>query len=187
MSSVCPRPWRSLLSIAVDVTTLAAIGGAGFLFLTSGRPDSTPAAGGAGIETLVGSVMPSVSVRDSGHGRDTLFTAPGTNTLVLVFRTDCPVCGVQKPEWNELARRASGVGWRTVALTPERITSEVAAYFALKTIETFQVSDPSRLGQLGVTGVPATIVVTAKGRIGFGRVGLLGPDGVDVVKAMFDE
>lgn len=186
MSSVRPRRWRSGLSVAVDVATLAAIIGAGFLFLNSRSAKSSRAPDLGDLERFVDSIMPPLAVRDSDHGRDTLFTSPGTATLVLVFRTDCPVCGVQKPEWNELARRASGVGWRTVALTPERITSEVAAYFAPRIVETFQVSDPSRLGQLGVTGVPATIVVTAAGRIGFGRVGLLGPDGVDVVKAMFD-
>lgn len=174
--------WRRGLSLGVDLASVALLVVAGVLLIASrGRSDGAPAAG-----PVVGAPVPAIEVIDAVGRQTWVFGERGAGpALVLVFRTDCPVCGRERPTWIRLAGHAAAEGLSVLALTPEPLDSTVAAYFAeAPEVEVRQVADPGSLASaLGIRAVPTTFVVEAGGRLGFAYTGLLPPDRVTALRA----
>ena len=93
--------------------------------------------------------------------------------LLFVFKSDCPACALQKAEWIRLAQLAREKAVDVVALTLEELNPQVREYFG-GTVSTHRIADPAgALASLQITVVPATILVTDRGRIAFHASGLL--------------
>jgi len=93
--------------------------------------------------------------------------------LVFVFKSDCPACALQKQEWLRLANLAREKAVDVVALTLEELNAPVRDYFA-GSVAASRIVDPgAALTSLQITVVPATILVTDRGRIAFHAAGVL--------------
>ena len=94
--------------------------------------------------------------------------------LVYVFRSDCPACAAQKPQWIAGARIADSLGFRVVALTPEPAGDASDHYFDdAPMVSVVADVPPADLTGLGISQVPTTIVVDRSGTIRFMRPGSL--------------
>jgi hypothetical protein len=170
-------PARARVSLLLDGLTLlvlcAAIG-----WFVLGRRGSV-AAPPPVVPGLPDSTFVSFAVTDPAGRRSTLAPDPGSRgLLLLVFKSDCPACGIQKSEWLRLAAVARARNVEVIGLTLEELTPAVQGYFADSRIGLARIAEPAAaLAALHTTIVPATIFVTDRGRIAFHALGLLDPAG----------
>ncbi len=167
-------PARARFGLLLDGLSLLVLCGAIGLFFTTRRDSARP------VPTL-----PAAPVRDSSfsalgvsdeQGQSSLLrpSPGGRGLLLLVFKSDCPACGIQKAEWVRLARRARERAVEVVALTLEPLSPPVREYFGGAGIPVRRIADPGPgLSILQTTVVPATILITDQGRIAFHAIGLL--------------
>jgi thiol-disulfide isomerase/thioredoxin len=157
--------------VLLDGLTLLVLCGAIGLYFTnrrgdSGSPPPTPKS--------LDSAFAAFPVRDSSG--QTALLEPDDHArgmLLFVFKSDCPACALQKPEWIRLARLAREKAVDVVALTLEELNPEVRGYFA-GAVPTSRIADPgAALASLQINVVPATILVTDRGRIAFHAAGVL--------------
>jgi hypothetical protein len=93
--------------------------------------------------------------------------------LLFVFKSDCPACAIQKPEWLRLARLAREKAVDVMAVTLEELNPQVREYFG-GMVAAHRIADPrAALVSLQISVVPATILVTDRGRIAFHAAGVL--------------
>jgi len=130
-----------------------------------------------------GTRLRQISVSDSAGAQARLFEKElATSMLVYVFKTSCPVCEQQKPEWVELASVARQAEWQVNALTPESLVPWVRHYFP-PIITTLKLEDPVQAGTvLGIRAVPTTILVDARGQVASYHVGRLSPEANDSIR-----
>lgn len=108
---------------------------------------------------------------------------PGQRTLLYVFRSDCPACERQKPEWTSLALDARAEGWRVVALTAEARSRAVDGFFEGAPVEVLRPTDPAAAARhLVAPGVPTTLAVRADGTVSFHRVGVMSAAAADSLR-----
>lgn len=168
----------SRLGRLVDIATLGVLVLAAFLLVK-------PRLGGNEVVAATPSSVPlparisALPVVDSTSLPTELVQADHP-TLVFVFRSDCPACAAQRPEWIEIATEARAHGWHVTAVTAEAIVPAVGGYFSEAPVKVVQARDPMDLPQkLGVSVVPATIVIAPGGTIPFHRVGVMNPATLD--------
>lgn len=171
-------------STVVDVATAIALVAAVVVFarreLAARRAPGPPAAAAA----LVGVPMPVLDATDStGAARPIDVAAAGVTHLLLLFRSDCSACAMQKPAWLELAARLSALGVRVYAVTGEPRSPAAASYLGGAGVESRFVRDPAPISGLGLTVVPATLLVGADGRIADARIGVA-PDFESMITAV---
>jgi hypothetical protein len=170
-------PARARFSLLLDGLTLLVLCAAIGWFVLGRRPPAAapPAVGSA----LPDSAFASFAVTDPAGRRSTLAPDPASRgLLLLVFKSDCPACGIQKSEWLRLAEVARARKVQVIGLTLEELTPAVRGYFADSRIGLARIADPAAaLAALHTTIVPATIFVTDRGRIAFHARGLLDPAG----------
>ncbi|NIM50063.1 MAG: hypothetical protein GTN62_06970 [Gemmatimonadales bacterium] len=171
MTGTIPHSLRAQLGRVIDVATLGALVVAVWMFIS--RDDNARQAG-ASLPELQPAVVP-VNVVDEQSARARLFDDADSGAyLVMVFRTDCPVCDAQKEGWIALASTARSRGVESVALTPQRLTGSVAEYFEPAPIPVLKVEEPTALwSSLGTRVVPTTLVIGRDDRVWFRHMGLL--------------
>lgn len=166
----------SLVSRALDVGTLVLLGVATWTLLQSrGQGSQATRAGSAATAPI--------EVESAAGSTRALFTEMRAPRLVFIFRSDCPVCARQKPEWARLAILAERQGVRTLALTAETLRPSVKEFFATTPVEIFQAKHPDRLStRFRTTVVPTTLLVGENGRVVFRAVGMMGDSAVRAVR-----
>jgi len=166
-----PPPARARFSLVLDGLTLLVLCGAVVVFFTNRR--GTPAPNSSSAAVLDSSFAPLEVVDSAGHST-LLAPASGRRGLLLfVFKSDCPACALQKPEWLRLAFRARERNIQVIAVTLEEITDAVRGYWG-PDVPAAQIADPAgALKSLQISVVPATILVTDRGRIAFHAMGVL--------------
>lgn len=133
-----------------------------------------------------GTVLPAFAVVDSAGARAMLLGAgEPRRRLLFVFKTDCPVCGEQKPEWMEIAELARRTGWEVDALTSEPMAPWVRSYFSTSTVNVLQLENPAEAGRsLGARVVPITVLLDKGGRVLSYDVGRLSPARSESLRAL---
>ena len=165
-----PTPGRARFSLLLDGLTLLVLCGAIGLYFTNRRGEASPP---AGVKSLDSAFAPFPVLDSAGH-RSLLEPAEhARGLLLLVFKSDCPACALQKPEWLRLAGVAREKAVDVVGLTLEELNAQVREYFG-GAIPSKRIADPgAALNSLQITVVPATILVTDRGRIAFHAAGVL--------------
>ncbi len=167
-----PTSGRSRLSSILDGLTLLILCGAVVVFFTN-RHGSSSANASATVAPLDSAFAPLRIVDGTGHS--SLLTPPAGSRglLVFVFKSDCPACAMQKSEWLRLAALARERNLQVVGLTLEEITGAARDYFGAGVLAA-RIADPAAaIRTLQVSVVPATILVTDRGRIAFHAMGVL--------------
>lgn len=170
-----PTPARARFSLLLDGLTLLVLCGAiGWVVLGRRKPRSAPPPAAPALQD---STFVSFAVTDPAGRRSVLAPEPRSRgLLLLVFKSDCPACGIQKSEWLRLAAVARARNVEVVGITLEELTPAVRGYFADPRIGLARIADPAAaLSALRTTIVPATIFITDRGRIAFHALGLLDP------------
>ena len=159
---------RRRLGWGLDLLTLGAIG---FVVWTLWSPRLGSGSTTPVPPSPVGQPVPVFHLESPEDGATS--TRP-LHSLVFVFRSDCPVCAVQKPHWQSMAKTASSIGFRSLAVTPEPMTRDIAEYFdAVPGILVKQLASFDALQQLGVTRVPTTLVVDRDGVVRYNQAGVV--------------
>lgn len=115
---------------------------------------------------------------------DTVGLADDAPSLVVVFRSTCPVCEETAPDWAELARLAPG------RLFPVGLESEAAAADwtdrKLAGVEPVVPLDPAWfIDRLRIRAVPTTLLFEGR-RLALARVGPLRPDDRALIRRAFE-
>lgn len=173
---------RGTFGRALDVLTFVVLCAAVWL-LVDARAARRGGADSQTVEAAPPTVAPSVRAVD-GEGDTVQVEAREGPGLLYVFRSDCPACAAQKPEWVELARLASDARVPVTALTPEPLDPAVARYFEGERIRVLQLADPRDTERLGARMVPTTLALGPGGRVLAHRVGRLSPAGADSLRAL---
>lgn len=104
-----------------------------------------------------------LSLEDASTG-DSISWTPGAPTLLLVFRSTCPVCERAVPTWVELA---SAGPWQTTAVGLE--PAEDAARFARTRLPLARAAVPRDIDAFAkrfrIRVVPTTLVIDREGRL----------------------
>lgn len=162
-----PKSARQVITIGLDLAIVAVLGLTVWIALDRDRPPVTGA-------DLIGHRPPTLTLEDAGGRPVPYEPADSTGSLLLVFRSDCPVCQAQREDWQRIARAAAGLGIAVVAVTPEALTPEIAGYFGeASPIQVFRTNDVKGFSRIGVRSVPTTIVVDRRGRVRVHRSGLV--------------
>jgi hypothetical protein len=180
-----PRSWVDVLTVVV---LLATVG-----LLLESRLERRDAARRARDQLQQmneaapkpGTILPAFAVVDSvGERAMLLGSGEPRRRLLFIFKTDCPVCGEQKPEWMEIAELARRTGWEVDALTSEPMTPWVRSYFAASAVNVLQLENPAEAGRsLGARVVPITVLLDKGGRVLSYDMGRLSPARSDSLKA----
>lgn len=114
---------------------------------------------------------------------DTVGLADDVPTLVLVFKSSCPVCEETAPSWAALARLAPS------RVFPIGLESDdaAAAWVAQKLapVEAVQPLAPAAfIDRLRIRAVPTTLLFVGR-RLVLARIGPLPPDDVDRIRGAF--
>lgn len=167
---------RRYAGLAIDVLVVAVLVFAVWSFLASRRTRQAIDPSLPHSRPLTGVVVPPVRVLSAQRVSQVEFaSAPGRPRLVLLFRSDCPVCQRQVPEWNRLSSIARGTGTATLALSPEPVGYVPSRYFGSTAVAVMQLESPSALWTaFGTQAVPTTILVGSDNKVLFQHVGLLG-------------
>lgn len=166
-----PTSGRARFGLLLDGLTLLVLCGAIGLYITNRRTSATPA---PPIARSLDSAFAPFPVLDSA-GHTSLLKPEGRarGMLLFVFKSDCPACALQKQEWIRLAQLAREKAVDVFALTLEELNPQVREYFAGAVVAR-RIADPAAaLTSLQITVVPATILVTDRGRIAFHAAGVL--------------
>ncbi len=165
-----PSSGRARFGLLLDGLTLLVLCGAIGLYFTNRRGASPTLPTPKSLD----SAFAAFPVRDS-NGHTSLLEPSGhaRGMLLFVFKSDCPACALQKPEWIRLAQVARERAVDVVALTLEELHPAVRGYFG-GAVSTSRIADPgAALASLQINVVPATILVTDRGRIAFHAAGVL--------------
>jgi thioredoxin family protein len=151
------RAGTSWMDVALLVLASLAVT---FLGLSYLRPVSVAATDPGRLEGMIGETMPDVPL---ANGDELVFS--GTNpTLALFFRTDCPFCEQNAPQWEALVAGLQPET-RVIAFTMERVDL-AEAWLNENQVEVHEivVGEPGAFSdRVGVRGVPTTLVVSADG------------------------
>ena len=170
-----PSLLRARLGLLLDGLSLLVLCGAIVLYFTTRTGTAAPPQ--PGPAALRDSAFAPLRVEDSAGNPRLLVPDPRARGLLLyVFKSDCPACGLQRPEWERIARLARARAVQVAALTVEPLSPSVRNYFGSAAIPAFRAIDPgAALAALQTALVPTTILVTDRGHIAFHAMGLLDP------------
>lgn len=152
-------------------------------FVVKGRQAPVPpTASIAGASLSQDSLLADLPIVDvDGKATSLDLVTSSSKALLLVFRSDCPVCATQKAGWEALSEAAHRSNVAVIALTSEPMSPAVAGYFRQDRIKTFSLTRPEDImSGLGTSMVPTTIVVTGR-KVSLHRIGLLRDDQLDNV------
>lgn len=171
----------SWFSRAIDLSSIALLCAAIWVYAASRRPVAATPSPGALFRDSTMAALPVVNSR--GEARDLVEGAGGKGVLIAVFRSDCPVCQRQKAAWGSLAFQATRRGILAVGLTAEPLGPNLSGYFPDSVpLELASLRDPTRFAAILQTEVvPTTILVQAGGRVVFHHAGLLQDADVSVL------
>lgn len=186
--SVAPMALLSRrLPTFLDVASVGLLAVAVWLFWSRGRGDGVapPSAVGNASRVAAGSVLAPFSVTDTAGVVTPGVAAGARGHVLLVFRSDCPACALQKPVWEALARGAEARGVRVVAYTPEPPVGPVRRYFAGAPVAVRGFTDAAAAGRaLDLRMVPTTFVLDANGRVLLHHEGVMPPATADSARAL---
>ena len=166
-----PSSGRARFGLLLDGLTLLVLCGAIGLYFTGRKSGAPPAP--AVASSLDSSFAPFPILDSAGHSSLLKPEGRARGMLLFVFKSDCPACALQKPEWIRLAQLAREKAVDVFALTLEELNPLVREYFA-GVVAARRIADPgAALASLQITVVPATILVTDRGRIAFHAAGVL--------------
>jgi hypothetical protein len=168
----------------LDIASVGLLAVAVWLFWSRRPAAEAPAALAAVPSRIVpGAVLRPFEAVDSA-GRVAPALASSGARLLLLFRSDCPACAAQRPEWEALARDAAAAEVGASALTPEPLTGAVAGYFGGAPVEVRRFADAGRAAEaLDLRVVPTTLLVDDGGRVVFHHQGILPPAARDSLRA----
>lgn len=166
-----PTSGRARFGLVLDGLTLLVLCGAIGLYFTNRRDGSAP---DPSVGKPLDSTFAPFPIQGSDGHRSVLKPeSHARGMLLFVFKSDCPACALQKPEWVRLAQLAREKAIDVFALTLEELNPLVREYFA-GAVAPSRITDPgAALASLQITVVPATILVTDRGRIAFHAAGVL--------------
>lgn len=115
---------------------------------------------------------------------DTVGLVEDVPSLVVVFRSTCPVCEETAPDWAELARLAPGRLF-PVGLEPEPAAADWADR-KLSGVEPVVPLDPARfVDRLRIRAVPTTMLFEGR-RLALSRIGPLRPEDRALIRRAFE-
>lgn len=115
---------------------------------------------------------------------DTVGLEDDLPSLVVVFRSTCPVCEETAPDWAELARLAPGRLF-PVGLEPEPAATDWADR-KLSGVEPVVPLDPAWfVDRLRIRAVPTTMLFEGR-RLALSRIGPLRPDDRTLIRRAFE-
>jgi len=163
-----------IVDILLVVLATAAVTIAAMSYLRSVRGSAPPLTLTARSQELIGKVLPRLPVLSTNGGASFAIDSSTASTVVLVFRSSCPFCERNSPNWRSLTDALAGRA-RVIAVSAEPIDSARAwlRTHGLKVDSLLIPANPADLSAWYVPGVPLTLVTDRHARITYAKLGVL--------------
>jgi thiol-disulfide isomerase/thioredoxin len=179
---------RGLTGRLLDIGTVFCLIGAGYMMVTAQRAKASVGVAAAGDSSeLVGTKVEPLLIQrmmvEGGARQDTV-AGPA---LIYVFKSDCPACAAEKPEWIRLVEHARGRGIRVFAITASVLDSTTVKYFGAADLAVGKPTDAAAMARaLGLRVVPTTVVLGTDNTVLKYHAGLMTPPQIEELNAMID-
>ena len=169
----------------LDVATVLCVVVAAYSFWSNQHAQSSGRTGNQNSVAMIGKAIAPIPITfrsSTGEAANDTLVGPA---LIYVFKSNCPACAAQKPEWLKLVSVAESSHVHSFAFSPEGLDSLTEAYFAQSGVTVASAGlSGAGLSQFAIQVVPTTIVLGADSKIKLFHSGVMGVEEVTALRTM---